>query len=271
MSVFRLLLVLLLACNAILLTLILHANTPHSEPLAWFESPHEPQRLVRQIDPEHLHVQALDPLAHLADPPASPLPLPATGTAASVPVASAALASAVTATPSSIPRTCLEIGGFPLAQAAQARSALIELLVAPAAVTTASAATAAGESLQLRAVQRFDASRWWVHMPAYNKREDAQRKLAELRQLGVTDYFLMSDTAAGTFTLSLGLFKTKDAAQALLEKLRTQGVRSALVSERAQGVARVWLQFQLDPQQQAQLRAALPHYPTQTLQPCAGN
>lgn len=76
-------------------------------------------------------------------------------------------------------------------------------------------------------------SAWWVRLPPQGGREQAERKLKELRALGVTDFFIVQDAGPNQFAISLGLFKTETAANQQLAQLRAKGVRSAGIATRS--------------------------------------
>lgn len=73
---------------------------------------------------------------------------------------------------------------------------------------------------------------WWVHVADLGSRQLAERKMAELRALGVREMALMPDAEGQRFDISLGLFKTETGARELLARLSGQGVRSARIAER---------------------------------------
>ncbi len=83
---------------------------------------------------------------------------------------------------------------------------------------------------------------WWVFIPPQGSRPAAQKKAAELKALAVDDYFVVQEDGPYRWALSLGVFRSEDAAQARLTTLREQGVRSAQVGPRETPVAKVWLQ-----------------------------
>jgi hypothetical protein len=72
---------------------------------------------------------------------------------------------------------------------------------------------------------------YWVHIPPFSTRREAESKVAELRRLGVQEYFIMQEDV-GSFAISLGLFSTPGAAESALAALRERGVRSARLVER---------------------------------------
>ncbi len=68
-----------------------------------------------------------------------------------------------------------------------------------------------------------------AHLP---NRQAAEKKLSELKRLGVTDAILMQEEDPGRFAISLGLFNSEPAAQEHLKSLAKHGVRSAEVLPR---------------------------------------
>jgi hypothetical protein len=72
---------------------------------------------------------------------------------------------------------------------------------------------------------------YWVHIPPFRTRREAESKVAELRRLGVRDYFIMQE-GVDSFAVSLGLFSTPGAAESAHAALREKGVRTARIIER---------------------------------------
>ena len=73
---------------------------------------------------------------------------------------------------------------------------------------------------------------YWVHMPVLQTRPEVERKLAQLKALGVSDFQVVQEPANWRNAISLGMFKSEALANAELERLRKQGVRSALITRR---------------------------------------
>ena len=121
---------------------------------------------------------------------------------------------------------CVEWGSFTLADASRAEKALEPL------------------SLGARVAQRRteESAGWWVFIPPQGSRPAALKKAAELKALAIDDYFIVQDEGQHRWALSLGVFRTEEAAQARLARLRSQGVRSAQVGARETLVPKVWLQ-----------------------------
>ena len=72
---------------------------------------------------------------------------------------------------------------------------------------------------------------WWVYIPALPTRADADRKAGELRNLGVTDFFIVQEGAT-RHAISLGIFSSDKGAGERLAELKGKGVRSAVVGPR---------------------------------------
>ena len=190
----------------------------------------DPTPLQRQIAPEKLKL--LNP-ADLPPPSAArgvkPAPLP-TGANA-----------------------CIEWGSFTLAETARAELALEPL--------------ALGARLTQRRIEEVVA--WWVFIPSMGSRQGALKKAGELKDRGVEDYFIMQEEGEHRWALSLGVFRTEEAAYARLAALRDQGVRSARVGDRETLVPRVWLQVKgIDAPLQARLRNISRQLPGSELREC---
>ena len=73
---------------------------------------------------------------------------------------------------------------------------------------------------------------WWVFIPPLRDEQELVRKVRELRNLGIEDYYVLEGSGEMRSAISLGIFKSEDTAVAFLEGLRTRGVRSARVGNR---------------------------------------
>ena len=77
-----------------------------------------------------------------------------------------------------------------------------------------------------------DAGGYWVYMPPLKNKAEVDRKVRELRDLGVTEFFVVQDAGQWRNAISLGIFRTDEAAQAFRDGLKQRGVRSASVTRR---------------------------------------
>jgi sporulation related protein len=119
---------------------------------------------------------------------------------------------------------CLELGGFSPGEAARVQQALEPL--------------ALGSRLSQRRAE--EVASYWVFMPPLRNRQAANSKAAELRKLGVEDFFIVLEDPKLRFAVSLGVFKTEEAARARLAELRTKGVRTARVGPKETPVQKVY-------------------------------
>ena len=97
--------------------------------------------------------------------------------------------------------------------------------------STGGTATALAKlDLGSRLSQHDAAETYWVYIPPLKSRADAEKKAGEVRVLGITDFFILQEPAALQFAISLGVFKTEEAANNQLAQLRAKGIRSALAA-----------------------------------------
>lgn len=219
----------------LLFLLLLAANLGF---FAWtrFLAPPDPavdrQPLARQLDAQKLRIVGARELARApSPPPAQPKP----------------------AAPAPASLACLEWGSFNPAEATRAAQRLEPLAL----------------GARLAQYRGEETASWWVHMPPQGNRAAALRKAAELKQLGVEEYFILQDAGPQRWALSLGVFSTEDAAKAHLEALRAKGVRSAIIDRRDTRVPKVWFQVrEVDAPLQDRLRAIARDFEGATLHDC---
>jgi hypothetical protein len=119
---------------------------------------------------------------------------------------------------------CLELGAFNPGEVAR-----VQQLLEPLAL---------GAKLSQRRAEEI--ASYWVFMPPQGSRQAANRKSAELKKLGVEDFFVLQEDPKFRFAISLGIFKTEEAAQARLAELRKKGVRTARAGPRETQVQKVY-------------------------------
>jgi len=177
---------------------------------------HEPTRLKRQFNTAKMTLLTRDQ-AEAAAKAAAP---PAGGDAADVtPSAStAASAPAPAGAPPAPAFACTEIGPFNSTDARRFETRL--------------AALDLGDRQSRQTIQAQDVSSWLVHIPTQGSKEAADRKAAELRNLGVTNFYVLQGDSPLKYAISLGVFKTENGAQAMLAQLGKQGVHSARIAPR---------------------------------------
>ena len=153
----------------------------------------------------------------------TPQALPATALPASATTASETVSASTPAeTPAPLAAklgiSCMEWGEFSGTDLARA--------------TTALSALQLGDKLGQRQVEY--AIGYWVYIPPAKDKAAVNQKIAQLKSRGIDEYFIVSDAGPWLNAISLGVFKTQEAAQHFLEELRrTKDVRSARIGERA--------------------------------------
>ena len=201
----------------------------------------EPARLKNQLHAEKItlltQAQATAP-AEAVTPAAAPAP----ATPAPAPAAPQVFA-------------CTEVGNFVLADARKFEARLEPLEL--------------GERQSRRNVAGQDISSYMVFIPPQGSKEGADRKAGELKQLGVTNYFIMGEGSPQRWGISLGVFKSETSAQSHLASLQKQGVHSARVAPRYSASKQLAYQFRnLDAGTRARLAAIAAQFEEQELRSC---
>lgn len=150
---------------------------------------------------------------------------------------------------------CTEVGNFVLADARKFEARLEPLEL--------------GERQSRRNVAGQDISSYMVFIPPQGSKEGADRKAGELKQLGVTNYFIMGEGSPQRWGISLGVFKSETSAQSHLASLQKQGVHSARVAPRYSASKQLAYQFRnLDAATRARLAAIAAQFEEQELRSC---
>lgn len=179
----------------------------------------EPERLSNQLNPERLRLVSGPPSPAAAPVAAKPTPAPPVEEEAKAPAAAPAEAAAET----QAPQACVVFAGL---NAEQARELAARI-------------SKAGTGFALSERRGEVPSSWWVHIPSQGSKEGADKKVAELRHLGVDELFIMQDAGPNQYAISLGLYKNEAAANRHLERLKDKGVRSAQIATRGAGAVRI--------------------------------
>lgn len=116
--------------------------------------------------------------------------------------------------PPRLPSACLEWGSFAGDDVARAIAVLAKL------------------QLGDKFTQRDNDPDYWVYIPPLKTKAEAEKKASELKARGVTDFLIMQDEGPWQFAVSLGIFKTEDAATNYLAQIRQKNVRSAVAGPR---------------------------------------
>lgn len=141
---------------------------------------------------------------------------------------------------------CLEWGEFTGSELSRAKKILSEFKL--------------GEKLSLREVE-YDTS-YWVYMPPLKDRKTVIRKVREIKKLGVTEYFVVNAPDKWANAISLGVFKTREAAENHLKQLKTKGIRTAIVGDRGNKLIATWFKLNgVDKEVKARLEALQKEFP----------
>lgn len=140
-----------------------------------------------------------------------------------------------------------------------------------ARATTALSALQLGDKLGQRQVEYSIG--YWVYIPPQKDKTAVNQKIAQLKARGIDEYFVVSDAGPWLNAISLGVFKTQEAAQHFLDELRrVKDVRSAQVGERASKLkATVFVLNGLDAKAAADLAEIQKDFPGSELKdiPCS--
>nr|WP_229259716.1 SPOR domain-containing protein [Duganella aceris] len=198
----------------------------------------EPERLLKQLNADKLVI----------------IPAEKANSAAAATAATASAAAAANGAAKAAPEVlaCVEIASFVLADARRFEAQLAPLNL--------------GDRQSRHNLPGTEVSGYIVHIPPQGNKEAADKKAAELRGLGVSNYFIMSDNSPLRWGISLGVFKTEGAAQNQLAMLVKQGVRTARITPRMSGSKLLGYQFrEVDAPLKAkleQIRAGFPNTET---------
>lgn len=164
----------------------------------------------------------------------------------------AALRDRAKAAEASSVQACVEFGDFSGPDVARAEAALAKLELG------------ARQTARVTEVPVYQ-----VFIPPLKTRAEADRRAEELRRLGVRDVQVVGEGSL-RFGLSLGRFRTADAAAANLAALETQGVKGARVSDKAAAMSVTRFQLrELDAALAQQLATIQKDFPAQAVRPCA--
>ncbi len=97
---------------------------------------------------------------------------------------------------------------------------------------------------------------WWVYIPPLPGKAEADKKAGELRDLGVSDFFIVQE-GPSRHAISLGIFSAEKGAADRLAELKAKGVRSAVFGPRPSKETVVTLQVRGPVGQKAAVIAAV--------------
>jgi hypothetical protein len=107
-----------------------------------------------------------------------------------------------------------------------------------------------------RRLEAGESGGWWIYIQPQANKAEADKKASELRQLGVTDYFIIQD-GPNRFAISLGVFSAEKGGMDRMAELKAKGVRSARLMQRPGKDGTISLQAEGPASAQAALISAL--------------
>jgi hypothetical protein len=88
----------------------------------------------------------------------------------------------------------------------------------------------------------------WVYIPPKPNKNAAERALAELLRLAVTDAAIVTEPGQFQWSISLGVFRTRAGADKRFDEVRNKGVKTAVYKQREQTVAATSIVLREPPQ-----------------------
>lgn len=127
---------------------------------------------------------------------------------------------------------CVEVGNFSAVQARRLEPQL--------------AALVPGEELVRR--ELVEVSSHMVLIPPQGGRNAAEQRATQLRELGITDFYILQEASPNRWGISLGVFKNEEGARAHLASVTQQGVNNARIVEHNMALPQVAFQLRGEPE-----------------------
>ncbi|MEO6918226.1 MAG: SPOR domain-containing protein [Collimonas sp.] len=181
---------------------------------ALYSDGREPTRISKQLQADKIKLAASEAGS-------------ASTTAPAAAEASAATAASTPSTADLAPVACTEIGNFSASEARRFSSQLAERTPA------------------LKFVRREiqEVASHMVYLPSLGSKDAADKKADEVRRLGINDFFVIQDSSPLRYGISLGIFKTDEAAQKQVANLAKRGLSGAKVGTRSISSSKVAFQL----------------------------
>lgn len=235
----------------------------------WVPSGHEPARISNQLNPDNIKIVSAPPVASKPAPAQTaaaadaPAPAAAEAPATRAPAAAPTPAPvAVVTAPPAADKTaekkkaaviaCTEIGNFSAEDAKRFSAQLATLSL--------------GERVKQRTAREVTSH--IVYIPPQADKEGAEQKAEELRQLGINDFFIIQDNSSLRWGISLGVFKTEEAARTHLANLTQKGVQAARIGERGVNSLVAFQVRDLEADKKAALEKIKSKFPKQEIRRC---
>ncbi|RJG15438.1 SPOR domain-containing protein [Massilia cavernae] len=179
----------------------------------------------------------------------------AQATVAAAPAEKAQESAPAAAEPAPVALLCTEIGNFNAQEARRFDGRIAALRL--------------GQRPERENIASTEMTSFMVHIPPQASREAADRRAEELKNLGVSNYYVIPDNTPMKWAISLGVFKSENAAKTLLAALARQGVADARISGRPAQVNRVAYRFRgIDEATRARIERIAANFPEQQARVC---
>lgn len=126
---------------------------------------------------------------------------------------------------------CVELGNFSAAEARRLEPQL----------------NALSPERELVRRELMEASSHMVLVTPQGGRSAADKRAAELRQAGITDFYVLQEASPHRWGISLGVFKNEEGARAHLAAVEKLGVQNAQIVEHKMNLPQVTFQLHGDP------------------------
>ncbi len=150
--------------------------------------------------------------------------------------------------------SCMEVGYFAQSEANRFKQKVISLSL---------------NKKDMEVVPVYENNTYMVFVPPAINQKEAQVKIEELKSKGVQSYFLIKDHSKLKWAISLGVFKTQEAAVNHAKELEKLGVSGIQIAPRGTKIEKV--SFKLNHLNEEQVRALdsmMKGFPEQTAKPC---
>jgi len=150
--------------------------------------------------------------------------------------------------------SCIEISHFSKSEATSFERQIIPLSLA-------------SEEISLTPVH--EGSAYMVFIPPSSSQKVADAKIAELKEKGIESYYLIKDQSKLKWAISLGVFKTREAADGYAEEMERAGLANLQIAPRGTTVEKlVYRLSNLNAEQLRALETIMTHFPAQSMRQC---
>lgn len=160
----------------------------------------------------------------------------------------------VSAVKAEVASACMEWGSFSENDLPRANAALAPLKL--------------GGKLSQRQTEHVNG--YWVYLPPFKNSDEVEKKIAEIKDLGLEEYFVVQDEGKWHNAISLGVFKTPEAAHKFRDSVKDKGLKAAKAGERmSKRLFTVFVLKDPDPALTARMTALQKNFPGSELKAAA--